>query len=352
MSSEVPLYDEVLTILRFLPYDDRRMLSDVRSVSKLWRKCAGDMPSWDKVFMCRNGCHMSTNCRPHPPKDHQASSREQLLPVTIQGWPIKDHALLQLVSSVSLHSLVHEEPIKLAMDLRASFNVTDVSIMEVAHCARLARLNLTSCTNITDNAVKEVAYHHSSELQKIKLDLCEKITDEAVKELARCSQLECLSLNGCTKIRGSSVCDVSRCCPSLRVLGLSRCGIDDEVVRRIIENSSGNLRKLDLSFNTAVTDESVKLLAARCSSLQHLNLAHCKGVTDDSVYELINCRELKMLNVCGCNKVGGFIVKELFLRCTGLRKVQLDHCDCDMSGSPVWVATGKFSCTIARRGAL
>lgn len=59
-----------------------------------------------------------------------------------------------------------------------------------------------------------------------------------------------------------------------------------------------NLRSLSLYWNLNVTDASLFLLAANCSSLVQLNLSGCKLVTDDGLRSVVSsCPNLTDLDL-------------------------------------------------------
>jgi len=60
---------------------------------------------------------------------------------------------------------------------------------------------------------------------------------------------------------------------------LSNLGISDDVVANLVENTGKQLKELDISCNSLLTDASIEFLEAGCPLLQTLNLTHCDGIS-------------------------------------------------------------------------
>jgi hypothetical protein len=131
----------------------------------------------------------------------------------------------------------------------------DLYINKLKNCHTLD----LSCTNITNESVKELKNCHT-----LNLSFCNKITDESVKELKKCHTLNLSDTN----ITDESVKELKNC----HTLDLSGTNITDESVKEL-----KNCHTLDLS-GTNITDESVKELK-NCHTLYLTDT----NITDESV---------------------------------------------------------------------
>jgi hypothetical protein len=62
------------------------------------------------------------------------------------------------------------------------------------------------------------------------------------------------------------------------------------------------LKILDLTNGTRLTDRSLDALAKGCTKLERLNLSGCLGITEIGLVSLgKSCTNLRQLNLCGCD---------------------------------------------------
>lgn len=62
------------------------------------------------------------------------------------------------------------------------------------------------------------------------------------------------------------------------------------------------LKVLDLTNGTRLTDRSLVALAKGCVSLEKLNLSGCLAITEVGLVALAkSCTNLRQLNLCGCD---------------------------------------------------
>ena len=70
-----------------------------------------------------------------------------------------------------------------------------------------------------------------------------------------------------------------------------------------ISSTLNNLQVLDLTFSTALTDESISRIASYCTNLKHIDISLCYKITDEGVRSFQNLTNLEGLILSGCNNV-------------------------------------------------
>merc|ERR1712118_233769 len=76
--------------------------------------------------------------------------------------------------------------------------------------------------------------------------------------------------------------------------------------------ASCSLRSLNVAYcGKLLTDESIKALAAGCTSLNSLNLRNCEKLTDEAIKALATLPELSTLRIFGCRKLTDESIKAL-----------------------------------------
>merc|ERR1712153_133313 len=73
-----------------------------------------------------------------------------------------------------------------------------------------------------------------------------------------------------------------------------------------------SLRSLNVAYcGKLLTDESIKALAAGCTSLTSLNVRNCEKLTDEGIKAVAMLTELSTLRIFGCRKLTDESVKAL-----------------------------------------
>jgi hypothetical protein len=162
------------------------------------------------------------------------------------------------------------------------------------------------------NPVLKSFVSSSKNLQCLHLNGCRSLVDADVQDMSRTilhspkSKLKELSLKSSSKLIRPGIH-----CPSLEILDLSLSPMIQDLTNVICPR----LKKIDLSYCTKVTDDSVHSLLLSCPCLEVLNLDGCSTLsaadfTSRSLKRLdmnlctdlnsvnINCEELKKLEVC------------------------------------------------------
>ncbi|KAL3699518.1 hypothetical protein R1sor_017540 [Riccia sorocarpa] len=137
-----------------------------------------------------------------------------------------------------------------------------------------------------------------------------------------------LSFSWCRKNVSNLVQSLAPKFSSVQVCSLRRSPVMDEAVAAIGRNLH-ELRDLDLTGCTLLTDGSLLALATGCTRLQKLNLSGCIGITDVGVVALAKgCSSLRHLNLCGCDNAGlDYALVALGAGCSELQYLNVGWCD-------------------------
>lgn len=153
-------------------------------------------------------------------------------------------------------------------------------------CKYLARLNLDSCENLGDAAIKKIV-KVAPNLRLLYLGNCRNLTNDAVH----------------------AICKLGR---NLLSIDLSRCSqITDVAIKELAQDCS-DIREIYLRGSTQLTDESVTCLAA-LQELRTIILDDCH-ITCKSILALAGCnsfedlpkhreRSLQWVSLNGCDRV-------------------------------------------------
>ena len=187
-----------------------------------------------------------------------------------------------------------------------------------ANLMHLEYIDLTGCRKVSDRGLCEIG-HCCRKIKTLKLSGCYKICESgiwAVCELVHCEDLRELTLCGCTSMSNQGVVAITRRCPRLQKLHLSRCPyIDAKAVIKavalgshlidialaetckhwsnneiasIIKGIEGRIQCLDLSQCKCLASREMALIA-RCSEIRDLKLARCR-ICDDDVTQINKVR--------------------------------------------------------------
>ncbi|XP_006816964.1 uncharacterized protein LOC100366457 [Saccoglossus kowalevskii] len=121
-----------------------------------------------------------------------------------------------------------------SLDLCSNHRITDLGVMQGIRFRELRKLNLSMCTQVTDESLKCISVNNSS-LEELFLSQCQKITDVGIATIAK---------------------------------NLFRLAL------------------LDMSSCDLVTNESLKTLGFHCNQLKHLDVSMCDKITLEGVYRL------------------------------------------------------------------
>lgn len=223
-------------------------------------------------------------------------------------------------------------------------DVVDADLLNIADLTHLRKLDLTGCTNITDNAISYVADAVNLEqirlagtpitraalssmwnMQSLRLlDVADtSISDDALSNLAFFPALETLHLEG-TQVEGIGLSYINKL-PELTTLNVARTQVNDQGLAYLPSNIP--LTRLDLS-QTEVGDRSMGLVGSY-TGMEELDLAECANVSDEGFDQLRGLSGLIRLSMYGTN-VSDNHVNNL-ARLSSLKTLYVDRATFDSS---------------------
>ncbi|BEI86144.1 hypothetical protein CcaverHIS002_0604310 [Cutaneotrichosporon cavernicola] len=304
------------------------------------------------------------------------------------------------LSTVILLEVLGQLPELVSIDLSGMDAVDDNVVMKIANsCPQLQGLNLSKCKRIGDEGIMVVAQELSA-LRRIKLNGCHRLTDRAIVALSRhCPHLLELDLAGVPQLTNDSTISIflnakslrelrmndnktvsagaipdlealsraddstifdsvgaypwylvdkpfpkacSRTSPrppamdpalvrpvtvkfdQLRIVDLTSCtGLTDQDVDHLVYNAP-QLRTLILAKCTNLTDFAVESISRLGKFLHYLHLGHVRNITDDAILRLSkSCTRLRYLDVANCAHLTDASVIALATSLPKLRRIGL-----------------------------
>lgn len=191
-------------------------------------------------------------------------------------------------------------------------------------CPSMVSLSLASVTTATDAAVESLLKANAS-VSKLELNF----TNVVQPKMEGCS-LRVLDLSSCQLLSLGMFQNLALHCTQLGELYLRGCkSVNDECVDHLTRapqlGSGGgssaptgyrsNLRKIDLSRCESITDKAVSFIAARCSSLEYLDVSWCTRLTDASLRHLGQAATrfccLEHVKIFGCTSMSSQAIQSL-----------------------------------------
>lgn len=138
------------------------------------------------------------------------------------------------------------------------------------------------------------------------------LTNWGMQQISSCSKLQHLSLVrsqedfaiSFRRVNDLGILLMAENCPNLESVRLGGfCRITDAGFRAILHRCS-NLQKLELLRTTQLTDLVFHDISATPLSLTDVSLISCTLITDFSIIHLAYCKDIQVLDLKGCRRVG------------------------------------------------
>ncbi|KAF3787392.1 F-box/LRR-repeat protein 3 [Nymphaea thermarum] len=194
----------------------------------------------------------------------------------------------------------HKELKKL--DITCCRKITCLSVVAIAKCKQLSSLKMESCSSVSKESFKLIGEQlHLLE----ELDFTEnEFNDEGLRSFTRCSELTSLKIGICSNITNSGLIHISGSCQKLIELDLYRVAAVDDTGIGAIAHNCPMLQKVNMSYCTRITDDSLKFLST-CQWLSELEHRGCPLVSSAGLAALaVGCRLICKLDIKKCNKIG------------------------------------------------
>jgi len=177
-------------------------------------------------------------------------------------------------------------------------------------------LDLCGCDRITDASITHHISKRYTNLQGINLSFCINISHEGIKALVQqCTGLLTISLSN-TNINDQALLNIASALPNLKSLSLAGCQhISDVGLQKLLSKSSDHLLHLDISHCKTLTNTTIKAIAS-LSQLLHLDMSWCSDTITESAIQKIakGCHKLQYLGVAD-SKISDSVIQKLLSGC-------------------------------------
>ncbi|SZF01447.1 unnamed protein product [Blumeria hordei] len=273
------------------------------------------------------------------------------------------------LSDNGLMSLLDGNQHLLALDISGDIQITERSMEVLAkNCPRLQGLNITGCIRISSTSMALVA-DRCRYIKRLKLNDCNQLDDAAIIEFAKkCPHILEIDLHQCKNIGNESITALLQNGRSLRELRLANCDLisDSALLSLPVDRKYENLRILDLTFCTRLTDRAVEkiikiaprlrnVVFAKCrlltdvaidaisslgKNLHYLHLGHCVQITDKSIINLVaSCNRIRYIDLGCCTHLTDISIAKL-ATLPKLRRIGLVKCNAITDASVIALARG------------
>ncbi|KAI1125843.1 hypothetical protein F5Y10DRAFT_223926 [Nemania abortiva] len=229
-----------------------------------------------------------------------------------------------------LTPLVQSSQHLLALDLSGDNNITETSIFAIAdNCRKLQGLNISGCRQVSNDSLVRLA-HSCRFIKRIKLNDCNQVNDTAVLAFTNhCPNILEIDLHQCTNIGNEPVSALLAKEQSLRELRLASCELIDDGAFLALPpfRTYENLRILDLTSCSRLTDRAVEKIIDVAPRLRNLVLAKCSNITDVAVHAIAKLQKnLHYVHLGHCRHITDDAVKRLVRSCNRIRYIDLGCC--------------------------
>ncbi|CAL1359190.1 unnamed protein product [Linum trigynum] len=156
-------------------------------------------------------------------------------------------------------------------------------------CPQLQHLELSGLHGVTDAGLLPLLQSCNAGLEKVNLSDCSNLSDEVVSTLARLhgGSLEVLNLDGCRRVTDASLAAIADHCMFLSDLDVSRCAVTDAGMGYLSNAEQLNIQVLSLSGCCYLSSKVLTCLKRMGRTLVGLNLQHCNGISSRTVEVLV-----------------------------------------------------------------
>ncbi|OZJ03062.1 hypothetical protein BZG36_03781 [Bifiguratus adelaidae] len=254
------------------------------------------------------------------------------------------------VKELNLHNCFHLTGASIKIIARGNLNITSLNLSScweitddalaslAAGCPFLDSLNLGNCRKITDKGIYKLlsglTSHEgrtttdgsipteSSTLSDLCLSYCKSLSDQTMRYLLlfACDSLETLNIQRCTSITDDGFLQWASdrdtpSFPNLKHINLTDCTFLTDAAVSALAIAAPNLETTNLTFCCALTDLTLETLASQFPNLREVDMAFCGTAVSDSSLELLSegiGAQLEALSVRGCVGVTDVGVKAIF----------------------------------------
>jgi len=201
------------------------------------------------------------------------------------------------------------------------------TLATVARCKQLEKLTIAGCGKLTNEALVTIA-EHCPTIRDLRLDGCYGIGDESLIKVAQTHpKLESLTLGWIEKFTSDFTEALGTGCPQLRTLGFIQCVNMNDVMLSPL-GFLNHLESLTLEGIPQVSDAGVKnMMQASMTNMKRLSIVRCEGLTGNGVVDMISmCPNLTSIVLEDITEMDDSHLQQISLVCTNLETFRISGC--------------------------
>eukprot|EP00026_Physarum_polycephalum_P007001 Phypoly_transcript_07054.p1 GENE.Phypoly_transcript_07054~~Phypoly_transcript_07054.p1 ORF type:complete len:546 (+),score=67.69 Phypoly_transcript_07054:56-1639(+) len=224
---------------------------------------------------------------------------------------IKDEGLKHLTAFTRLTHL----------DIGWCKRITDSGMKSIGTLRNLTHLGLAS-TPITDVGLHELRFLKN--IRVIDITFCHTMTTEAaVMVTTNYPMLKVINFRG-IRLGDHDAMNLLRLgeCRSLEEIDFTNTYIDDTILAAQYCKQGIYVKKVNVSYNSLISDIAIYNLCIYMPRLTHLILSHCPKLTDKTLEHVKQAKHLKLLEIIGIYSFSKNALCELALSCPNLKIIE------------------------------
>ncbi|XP_038058124.1 uncharacterized protein LOC119729581 [Patiria miniata] len=176
------------------------------------------------------------------------------------------------------------------LDLQGVCYISDTALIPTlmrGNSCNLQSLKLSE-TNISDSTLTRIAKYLGEKITTLEISWCEEISDMGLTEIAsHCTSLETLTLRQC-RMSADTLMSLAWNCNRLSSLNMSGVENLTDGVAQAMAPSLRHLKKLDVSWNSDLTDAAISSVMSCCPLIVELYLMGLKRITEKPLMPIIS----------------------------------------------------------------
>ncbi|XP_051469925.1 dynein regulatory complex subunit 6 isoform X1 [Apus apus] len=167
------------------------------------------------------------------------------------------------------------------LSLRYCENVTDAGIEALVDMSSLISIDISG-TSISDTGLRALGCH--GKIKELSVSECKNISDAGIQDFCEGTRyLECCHVTCCPQLTDDAVKAMAFHCQRLTAVSIAGCPEMTDTCIQYLAASCRYLHFLDVSGCIHLTDKALKYLWESCKQLQVLKMLYCRNITKQAV---------------------------------------------------------------------
>ena len=219
--------------------------------------------------------------------------------------------------------------------------VTDEGMaMLASRCLHLERLYIFGCP-ISSAGMASLA-SHANKLVELHIESCDEIGTAAVEELSRgCPSLRVLDIHDSCDLFDEGFIAFTASHPGLRVINMHDCSVTRQSLDALAVCCS-DLTALRLSYCMNLQTTDLELLVRKCSQLLAIDLGNVVTMLDHDIIGLAeHCRLLQYVSLFNNSAISDLAIQHIVKLCPNLK--YLNVIDCSSLSNQAFTEIGQYA---------